>query len=212
MAEFLGLGITHYPPLAGTDANMAGLLRWTLADPDIPGVEKDPVSWPAPARAEWSDDGGMAAAGRHRAELTMHLARCRQALDLFVPDVVVVWGDDLDGRTMIGYPTLALSKTKQHTVNPFLGAGPRIQVIREQFVQRVSAVVDYDLPPLEMCVTEHGRDIDDSPGKKARGNHVVRNNPLQHRQSKGKEARVGRCEHERIHPDASASGNEAEHD
>jgi len=94
VAEFLGLGITHYPPLAGTNANMAGLLRWTLADPDIPGVEKDPVSWPAPARAEWSDDGGMAAAGRHRAELTMHLARCRQALDLFVPDVVVVWGDD----------------------------------------------------------------------------------------------------------------------
>lgn len=45
-------------------------------------------------REDWSDDGGAAAAARHRAELTAHLARCRQALDAFGPDVVVVWGDD----------------------------------------------------------------------------------------------------------------------
>ena len=36
MAHFLGLGLTHYPLLAGTDERMADLLRWTLADPDIP--------------------------------------------------------------------------------------------------------------------------------------------------------------------------------
>jgi len=36
MAHYLGLGLTHYPLLAGTDEHMADLFRWTLADPDIP--------------------------------------------------------------------------------------------------------------------------------------------------------------------------------
>ncbi len=94
MAHFLGIGMTHYPLLAGTDEHMAGLLRWTLQDPGIPAAEKDPASWPEPMRAEWSDDGGTAAAGRHRAALRDNLARCRAALDEFQPDLVVVWGDD----------------------------------------------------------------------------------------------------------------------
>jgi hypothetical protein len=94
VAQFLGLGLTHYPLLAGTDEHMAGLLRWTLQDPGIPPEEKDPASWPPSMRDEWSDDGGTAAAGRHRQELRDHLARCRGALDRFAPDVVVVWGDD----------------------------------------------------------------------------------------------------------------------
>jgi hypothetical protein len=94
VASFLGLGITHYPLLAGTDEHMAGLLRWTLQDPDIPSEVKDPAAWPAAMRAEWADDGGTAAAGRHRAELVAHLRCCRRALDAFHPDVVVVWGDD----------------------------------------------------------------------------------------------------------------------
>ena len=42
MAHFLGLGLTHYPLLAGTDEHMADLLRWTLTDPDIPAEAKDP--------------------------------------------------------------------------------------------------------------------------------------------------------------------------
>ena len=45
MAHFLGLGLTHYPLLAGTDEHMADLLGWTLADPDIPREAKDPVNW-----------------------------------------------------------------------------------------------------------------------------------------------------------------------
>ncbi|WP_214364751.1 extradiol ring-cleavage dioxygenase [Pseudonocardia sp. H11422] len=94
MAEFLGLGLTHYPLLAGTDEHMAGLLRWTLTDPDIPEEVKDPATWPPLMREEWGNDGGVAAAARHRAELRDGLARCRKALDEFRPDVVVVWGDD----------------------------------------------------------------------------------------------------------------------
>jgi hypothetical protein len=94
MSQFLGLGLTHYPLLAGTDEHMAGLLRWTLGDPGIPDSKKDPENWPASMRGDWSDDGGTAAAGRHRAELVTHLATVRQALDDFDPDLVVVWGDD----------------------------------------------------------------------------------------------------------------------
>jgi len=94
MAHFLGLGLTHYPLLAGTDDHMADLLHWTLADPDIPADAKDPANWPAPMRAEWGNDGGVASAARHRKLLVENLSRCRDALDEFAPDVVVVWGDD----------------------------------------------------------------------------------------------------------------------
>jgi hypothetical protein len=94
VVEFLGLGLTHYPPLATTDDHMADLLRYTLADPDIPAAEKDPASWPERMRAEWSGDGGAAAAAGHRTALREHLAHCREALDAFAPDLVVVWGDD----------------------------------------------------------------------------------------------------------------------
>ncbi len=94
MAHFLGLGLTHYPLLAGTDEHMASLLRWTLADPGIPAAAKDPANWPEAMREEWGTDQGVTAAAQHRKMLVDNLARCRQALDEFKPDVVVVWGDD----------------------------------------------------------------------------------------------------------------------
>ena len=94
MAHFLGLGLTHYPLLAGTDDHMASLLRWTLADPDIPDAAKDTANWSASMREEWGSDEGRTTAAHHRKRLVEDLARCREALDAFKPDVVVVWGDD----------------------------------------------------------------------------------------------------------------------
>ena len=94
MGEVIGLGMTHYPLLLGPDETMAALLHSTLKDPDIPEAEKDPVNWSEFAREEWSDDGGTAAAAKHRAELRTHLERVRAELDAFKPDVVLVWGDD----------------------------------------------------------------------------------------------------------------------
>ncbi|HJQ47048.1 MAG TPA: extradiol ring-cleavage dioxygenase [Amycolatopsis sp.] len=94
MSRFLGIGMTHYPLLAGTDEHMAGLLRWTLQDPAIPDREKDPANWPESIRQEWGQDQGRASAATHRSRLLDGLTRCRAALDEFAPDVVVVWGDD----------------------------------------------------------------------------------------------------------------------
>jgi hypothetical protein len=94
MAEVLGLGLTHYPLLLGHDNTMANLLKSTLKDPDIPADLKDPANWSETGQKEWSDDQGTVAAGGHRAKLREHLTRCREALDEFNPDVVLVWGDD----------------------------------------------------------------------------------------------------------------------
>jgi len=94
MAEILGLGLSHYPPLCLPDADMAGILRWTLEDPSIPGREKDPAGWPAAMRAEWSNDFGERAAAEHRRQLVAGFDRVRAALDAFRPDAVLMWGDD----------------------------------------------------------------------------------------------------------------------
>ncbi|WP_214366309.1 extradiol ring-cleavage dioxygenase [Pseudonocardia sp. H11422] len=94
MAEVLGIGLSHYPPFSGTDEDMAGILRRTLQDPDIPEREKDPANWPDLMRREWGTDEGRSSASQHRAALIKGFERTRQALDEFGPDVVVIWGDD----------------------------------------------------------------------------------------------------------------------
>jgi Catalytic LigB subunit of aromatic ring-opening dioxygenase len=94
MGEILGLGMTHYPPLIGTDQNMAGILRTVLKDPGLPERFRDPAGWPEPMRREYGDDGGTASAAAHRAELVRHFRHARKLLDGFRPDVIVMWGDD----------------------------------------------------------------------------------------------------------------------
>lgn len=94
MGEILGLGVTHYPPLTGTDQNMANILRGVLKDPGLPERLRDPANWPEQLRAEYGEDGGVAAAQRHRDSLVRYFRRARQELDEFRPDFVVVWGDD----------------------------------------------------------------------------------------------------------------------
>jgi len=94
MAQILGLGLTHYPPLCLPDADMASVLGMTLQDPSIPAKEKEPKNWPAAMRAEWSGDRGAKAAAAHRKALVAGFERVRAALDAFKPDAVVIWGDD----------------------------------------------------------------------------------------------------------------------
>ena len=94
MGEILGLGVTHYPPLAGLDENMASILRGILEDAGMPERYRDPANWPEQLRREYGDDGGTAAAAAHRETLVPYFRRVRQVLDEFRPDVVIVWGDD----------------------------------------------------------------------------------------------------------------------
>lgn len=94
MAEVLGLGLTHYPPLSGTDDNLTRVFRGALADPKLPAELRDPASWPERARAEWGEDEGIAAGRAHRDALREGFRRTRAALDEFQPDVVLIWGDD----------------------------------------------------------------------------------------------------------------------
>ena len=94
MSEILGLGITHYPPLAGRDENMAGILRTTLEHHSIPAGLKQPSAWPPLMQEEWGADRGIAAAARHRQALLSGFTRIRSALDAFRPDFVLIWSDD----------------------------------------------------------------------------------------------------------------------
>jgi hypothetical protein len=94
MAEVLGVGVTHYPPLMGLDEKMSWVLEWTLEDPDIPEAAKNPAAWPAAMQAEFGSDRGLNSAAVHRAHLVDGFVKVRQALDDFQPDVVLVWGDD----------------------------------------------------------------------------------------------------------------------
>ena len=94
MAEILGLGVTHFPPLSGPDENMGRILKRALADPAIPEALRHPQGWPAAMREEYGDDAGATAARRHREGLLAGFRNARQVLDEFDPDFVVIWGDD----------------------------------------------------------------------------------------------------------------------
>lgn len=94
MAEILGLGLTHYPPMCVTDDKMPWIMELMLKDPGIPEAVKDPACWPEAMRAEWGADRGQSSAVAHRAALVAEFARVRGALEAFKPDVVLMFGDD----------------------------------------------------------------------------------------------------------------------
>ena len=92
MGEILGIGVTHYPPLMQSDAQMAGLMNRALSSDQVPEAAKDPKTWPAAMRAEWKDP--VAAAAEHRKRLVDGFRKAREAIDAFKPDFVLIWGDD----------------------------------------------------------------------------------------------------------------------
>ncbi|HKN00319.1 MAG TPA: hypothetical protein VJX23_07355 [Candidatus Binataceae bacterium] len=94
MGEILAVGITHYPPLAGSDETMSWILKRMLQNPRLPEQYRTPGGWPAAMREEWGNDEGTAAAKRHRERHVTWLHKVRSALDAFKPDFIVIWGDD----------------------------------------------------------------------------------------------------------------------
>ena len=51
MAEILALGISHYPPLHGSDERMTWILKRMLQNPQLPAELRTPAGWPEPMRA-----------------------------------------------------------------------------------------------------------------------------------------------------------------
>ena len=94
MGQILGLGVTHFPPLSGTDENLGRILKRALDDPAIPERLRYPEGWPAPMREEYGADAGLTAARHHREALLAGFRNARRALNEFAPDFVVIWGDD----------------------------------------------------------------------------------------------------------------------
>jgi hypothetical protein len=95
MAEILGLGLTHYPPLIAPDEDKLIPLKRTLrTNQNLPAEMKNPSNWPEPMRVEYGEDEGYASSLEHRARLVAGFRRIREELDAFNPDFVVIWGDD----------------------------------------------------------------------------------------------------------------------
>lgn len=92
MAEILGVGITHYPPLLGEPGSYANLLRMVLRSHLIPDPVKDPASWPEGMQAEWHNEAACAA--EHQQRHRDALRQVREAIDAFQPDAVIIFGDD----------------------------------------------------------------------------------------------------------------------
>jgi hypothetical protein len=94
MGEILAVGLTHYPPLAGRDESMAGILKHMLRNPALPEKYRRVENWPAPMREEWSNDEGTNAARRHREAMLPWFRKLRARIDDFKPDFILIWGDD----------------------------------------------------------------------------------------------------------------------
>ncbi|GAA5190426.1 hypothetical protein GCM10023322_45530 [Rugosimonospora acidiphila] len=94
MAEILGVGMTHFPPLSAQDERMTAAFTRMINHPSTPEEAKTGSALPAELVAELGDDRGLSAAAEHRDRLRRNLATVRTRLDEFNPDLVVVWGDD----------------------------------------------------------------------------------------------------------------------
>jgi len=120
VAEILGIGLTHYPPLAGPDENMVNVLRLTINQPGFPDQFRSPQAWPPPMQAEWGDDQGASAARRDRQKLLEWFRRLRQEIDAFRPDFLLIWGDDqYENFREDVIPAFCLLAYESHRVRPW---------------------------------------------------------------------------------------------
>jgi hypothetical protein len=121
VAEIIGVGITHQPPLGTEPAKPFSLTR-ILKDPGLPERLRSPEGWPAQMRAEWAEDEGEAHGRAHRDAIAAELQRARATIDSFNPDLMVVWGDDqyenfiddvVPAFCVMGYDAVEFSPWKQ---------------------------------------------------------------------------------------------------
>ena len=95
MAEILGAGVTHYPPMLVSDEEKAFPINLTLArDERVPEHMKNPANWPEAMRVEYGEDEGVASAVEHRERLVRSFRVVNDEIRAFNPDFVVIFGDD----------------------------------------------------------------------------------------------------------------------
>jgi catalytic LigB subunit of aromatic ring-opening dioxygenase len=124
MAEILGIGVTHFPGLALTDAYMSSFLDRTLKSERVPAELKDPARWPEPMRRELGNDRGVAAAAEHRRRLVGGFRKVCEALDEFAPDFVLIWGDDqYENFREDGVPSFCVFALDEVECRPFARPG-----------------------------------------------------------------------------------------
>lgn len=92
MAEILGVGITHYPPLMGEPDSFANLLRMVLTSHRVPDDMKKPSAWPEGMQHEWRNEHECAV--DHQRRHREALLAVRRKIDEFRPDAVIIFGDD----------------------------------------------------------------------------------------------------------------------
>jgi Catalytic LigB subunit of aromatic ring-opening dioxygenase len=118
MADILGLGMTHTPPLIGHDDPIR--VKSMRHDPLLPERYKDPNAWPAPMREQWGEDEGRSHALRHRAELIECMRWARRELDAFNPDLLLIWGDDqYENFREDGVPSFSINAYDSFDVRPW---------------------------------------------------------------------------------------------
>ena len=95
MAEILGAGVTHYPPMLVSDEEKAFPINITLArDERVPERMKNPANWPEAMRVEYGEDEGVASAALHRERLVKSFRVVNDEIKAFNPDFVLIFGDD----------------------------------------------------------------------------------------------------------------------
>ena len=126
MAEILGVGLTHYPPLIIPDEEGRIPLRITLArDERVSPEMKIPANWPEAMRVEYGEDEGVTAAIAHRERLVKSFLRLRDEIEAFDPDFVLIWGDDqYENFKEDIIPPFCILAYDEIVCQPFAGEGP----------------------------------------------------------------------------------------
>ena len=126
MAEILGVGLTHYPPLIIPDEEGRIPLRITRArDERVPPQMKIPTNWPEAMRVEYGEDEGVTAAIAHRERLVKSFLRLRDEIEAFNPDFVLIWGDDqYENFKEDIIPPFCILAYDEIVCQPFAGEGP----------------------------------------------------------------------------------------
>jgi len=94
MGEILGLGMTHYPGLTGTDEGLSSIWQTIINAPRIDPKWKDQQNWPEGMLEEVGNDMGLSAAGRYRERMWKNFRKQREIIDEFDPDFIVIIADD----------------------------------------------------------------------------------------------------------------------